>query len=1187
MTSSTIFSTLDLRDGFYQILMRESDIPLTAVSSPSGVLWEWLVMPQGLKNAPATFNRCVTHLLRSVRDFAPSYFDDVFIHSRAVNGKSDVEMHTEHLRKLLELMRKHKLYANLKKYIFGATEIPVLGCLVGKNGVRPDPGKELRQFLGLATYLCKYVSNYAGKIRPLSQLLKKEAAWEWTADCQQAFEAVKQGLTKAPILAVADQDRPFHVLADGKPFRVARREVSLPYTFDGFRSNDNFIVFEMNYAFDCILGIPWLSRYQPQIDWLARSVKRRRDFDVSEVFTHLLVAPRDWPHVTVMDGTSTTHVVRRASDGPLCTTCAVLLTDDDSVEHPSGYGRARRAVEHPRLPRTRNKTAERTALPATSTTVEQGLPRVYETVEQGLPYDFEAVEQGLPYDFEAVEQGLPYDDTAVEQELLPRMSGAVEHGLSRLEEGEVSSGDSETSVLSRGSRRTKTSRRSRRRLKPRRSPVELTTLPIESVCAVEYVGGVPNHARMIKVASPPRDAKSITDLPGLSWKSFLRDLKAGDIEQLNDATIPAQTPIPRKDMVLDSMSRSVIYRAIDLTDGFYQILMREGDVPLTAVSTPSGMLWEWLVMPQGLKNAPAIFNRMVSHVLRPLRDFAPSYFDDIFVHSHAEEGLSAIDVHLRHLRQVFQVMRENKLYANLKKCVFCAPEIPVLGCYISKNGVRADPEKVSSICSWPPPLNPTELRQWLGLANYLHKYTKGYAGLIQPLSSLLKKDATWSWRPEHQVAFDSVKKSLASAPILMLPDDAKPFHVVCDASDFAIGCALMQFDNEGCERVVSYQSRQMKPAERNYPVHDKELLAMRYALIKFRVYLLGEQTFAVYTDHASLRTAMKSPHLSQCMARWLSFFAEYNFVVHYKPGKNNILADALSRRPDYDPRATRGHQVIDEDEDDEDHCAMCLTSGVNLMNVTPEMPLREDIAVAYNDDAVYAAILAHLLSPSDKTLRALPNNTRNQINRYQLDGDLLTYSIDRFDAPRIAIPNDDDLRARIIHVFHDSPVGGHLGREKTFAAVSRDFYWPHMYKWVRKWVRTCEICQRVKPSKSSQVPLRSLPIAAEAWRSVSMDFIFGLPPDADGRTGVLVFVDRFSKMVHLIPVSDTITAAESAVHFVDAVFRHHGLPESIVSDRDPRFTSAFWSSLFQLLGTKLLMSTAAHPETDGQTERVN
>ncbi|KAE8890426.1 hypothetical protein PF005_g23684 [Phytophthora fragariae] len=223
------------------------------------------------------------------------------------------------------------------------------------------------------------------------------------------------------------------------------------------------------------------------------------------------------------------------------------------------------------------------------------------------------------------------------------------------------------------------------------------------------------------------------------------------------------------------MSGSVVYSAIDLTGGFYRILMRESDIPLTAVSTPSGMLWEWLVMPQGLNNAPATFNRMVSHVLRPLRAFAPSYFDDIFVHSHAEDVFSAVDVHLRHLRKVFKKMRENKLYANLKKCVFCAPGIPVLGCYVSKSGVRADPEKISSICSWPTPKNQTELRQWLGLANYLHMYTKDYAGLIQPIASLLKKDVAWNWRREHQDAFVTVKKSLASAPVLMLPRHVKTF----------------------------------------------------------------------------------------------------------------------------------------------------------------------------------------------------------------------------------------------------------------------------------------------------------------------------------------------------------------------------------------------------------------------------
>nr|CAI72305.1 putative polyprotein [Phytophthora infestans] len=249
--------------------------------------------------------------------------------------------------------------------------------------------------------------------------------------------------------------------------------------------------------------------------------------------------------------------------------------------------------------------------------------------------------------------------------------------------------------------------------------------------------------------------------------------------------------------------------------------------------------------------------------------------------------------------------------------------------------------------------------------------------------------------------------------------------------------------------------------------------------------------------------------------------------------------------------------------------------------------LRDEIRTAYEFDPVYSSILEHLRSPSEKTLSALSRSTRHQIDRYRIEDGLLTYSLDRFDASRVVVPNDPDLRSRIIHESHDIPLGAHLGREKKFAAVSRDFYWPHMYKWVRKWVRTCEICQRVKPSASSQAPLRPLPVATEAWRSVSMDFVFGLPPDSAGRSGVLVFIDRFSKMVHLIPVPDTITVADTAVHFVDAVFRHHGMPESIVSDRDPRFTSAFWTKLFELSGTKLLMSTAAHPETDGQTERVN
>ncbi|KAG3051158.1 hypothetical protein PC121_g18016 [Phytophthora cactorum] len=347
--------------------------------------------------------------------------------------------------------------------------------------------------------------------------------------------------------------------------------------------------------------------------------------------------------------------------------------------------------------------------------------------------------------------------------------------------------------------------------------------------------------------------------------------------KLNNATVLAQTPIPRKDVLLNNMAGCELYSALDLVDGYYQILMRESDIPLTAVSTPSGVLWEWLVMPQGLSNAPAMFNRLVTQLFRPLRAYAQTYFDDIFVHIRAEDGKTAMEVHLGHLRRVLEVRRANMLYANIDKCVFASPEIKVLGCFVSNVGVRADPEKVKAVAASPTPRSQKDLRKWLGLTNYLCKYSAEYVGLARPLSELLKKDSDWRWERQHQDAYDSIKASLQQAPVLALPDETKPFSVVCDVSDYAICCALLQNDADGHERVISFQSRQLKAAERNYPVHDKELLAMKYALVKLRVHLLGSRPFVIYTDHASLRTATNSPHLSQRMARWLSFFAEYNF----------------------------------------------------------------------------------------------------------------------------------------------------------------------------------------------------------------------------------------------------------------------------------------------------------------------
>ncbi|KAG3157649.1 hypothetical protein PI126_g8210 [Phytophthora idaei] len=234
--------------------------------------------------------------------------------------------------------------------------------------------------------------------------------------------------------------------------------------------------------------------------------------------------------------------------------------------------------------------------------------------------------------------------------------------------------------------------------------------------------------------------------------------------------------------------------------------------------------------------------------------------------------------------------------------------------------------------------------------------------------------------------------------------------------------------------------------------------------------------------------------------------------------------------------------------------------------------------------ALLRALGSEEFKNSDKELS---RRLRACLHRYTLDGGQLYYSTDPEDAPRVVVPHDEDLKYRILDEVQDTPVGGHLGREKTYGSVSTMYWWPKLYKWVGTYVRTCETCQRTKSSPHAAAPLASLPVPTGCWQSISMDFVFGLPKDKAGNTGIVVFVDRLSKMAHLAAVPDTIDGEGTASLFLDRVFRQHGLPKQIVSDRDPRFTAKFWKSLFQVLGTRLGMSIADRPQTDGQTERVN
>ncbi|CAI5701232.1 unnamed protein product [Peronospora effusa] len=958
-------------------------------------------------------------------------------------------------------------------------------------------------------------------------------------------------------------------LANGALVRSEGVQVELAFSFSDFSCKEKFTVLGMESPYDLILGMPWLTKHQPWIDWRTRTVASStqdtgKDVlfqeayvadDVSSTVEGAMTVYQSAPGTTqleksgvvgsVLAESQVTHIPTQPEETGVVNEA---MTSSHASNSPAqsrervvsdGGLTGSQAPQEPVVVTRRTSTRRIKTIKGTSKRVTLGSVSVQ---EDGPTNElFEAVEDKMP---EASSVEVLQLVLASAEEIVNLSEMTWDLFLSELKEGKIheivapvpeenvvdccSSSTMDESVLETDKQK-RFAAQGWDALKdstfydvlwkhrdvfpaevPSRLPAdrgirhEIDLEPGTKYCVTrqwilpkEQVDYIDEFFDKRAKAGHVRESKS----PHCSPTFCVRKATGGwrvvhAYNKLNTATIPAKTPIPRKDVLLNSRGKSTIFSALDLKDGYYQVLMRDTDVAKTAVSTPSGMLWEWLVMPQGLKNASATFNRVVAHVMRQHRVYAPHYFDDVFVHR--------------------------------------VPEIPVLGCIVGAHGVRADTETIKAIKKWAVPRHVKDLRQFLGLANYLHKYSKNYAEQTKPFSDLSKKDTEWTWSKEQVDAFTSVKQSHVEAPVLALPDADNPFSVVCDASNFAIGSALMQKDDNGVDRVISYQSRLLKAAELNYPVHDKELLSIKYALVKFRVHLLGTEPFVVYTDHASLRTAINSPHLSPRMARWLTFFSEFNFKVEYKPGKSNVLADALSRRPDFEERHQESVSRVKAQVESSTLAAM------QVYHVTSSM--ASDIKECYRQDEHCRLLLDHFGGRKV----TLPSHLKAKLNRFSYSDGLLWHQLSPCDPLRIYVPHDTDLKLMILHECHDAPSSGHLGREKTFLRVSEEFWWPHLYRWVANYIRSSEECQRIKPAPSNSAPLKPLPIPTECWKSISLDFMFGLPPDHKGRTGLVVFVDRLSKMVHLATCSTRISGKEAALLFLDHVYRLHELPGSIV-----------------------------------------
>jgi hypothetical protein len=537
-------------------------------------------------------------------------------------------------------------------------------------------------------------------------------------------------------------------------------------------------------------------------------------------------------------------------------------------------------------------------------------------------------------------------------------------------------------------------------------------------------------------------------------------------------------------------------------------------------------------MPFGLTNAPSTFQGLMNSIFKPfLRKFVLVFFDDILLYSKSWED------HVQHVDKVLQLLKEQQLYAKPSKCFFGVKEVEYLGHIVSHEGVKVDPNKIKAMMDWPIPKTLKNLRGFLGLTGYYRKFVRNYGRIEAPLTSLTKKDA-FSWTPRETKAFEQLKEVMCRAHVLTTPYFTKTFIVECDASGNGIGVVLMQ---EG--RPLSFEIRPLKGRDLHKPIYEKEMMAILHALKKWHPYLIGRH-FKVKTDHDSIKYLLEQRLSSEEQQKWVTKILGYDFEIIYKKGKQNVVADTLSRK----------------DEDVEAFlCAISVIQPDWIIEARDEWK---------NDKKVWT-LIQRLQQDSSAS------------NTFTWKNDSLWYK------DRLYLCKNSQLKQKVLFKFHTSPVGGHSGFLKTYHRVKKDFFWDGLKINVQRFVEKCVVCQQNKV-ETIKTPglLQPLSIPSQRWEEVSMDFITGLPK-SEGKSVIMVIVDKLTKYAHFCALSHPFKASTVATAFMETVQKLHGSPKIIVSDRDLIFTGHFWTELFSCLGTQLAHSSSYHPQSDGQTEIVN
>ena len=660
-----------------------------------------------------------------------------------------------------------------------------------------------------------------------------------------------------------------------------------------------------------------------------------------------------------------------------------------------------------------------------------------------------------------------------------------------------------------------------------------------SFCVPKYKDGVPD------LTVPPR------------W--------VNDYRELNSNTIRDNFPLPRVDDILGDCARGKIFGKMDMTNSFFQTRVHPDDIHLTAVRTPWG-LYEWTVMPMGGCNAPSTHQRRMTDALRELiGKICHVYLDDIIIWSQT------VEEHTVNVAKVLDALRKANLFCNGSKSTLFSTEISFLGHKISAAGIQADPRKIDKILDWPQPTTATNVRGFLGLTRYISAFLPALAEHTSVLTPLTTKECDRDfpmWTSEHQKAFEAIKGLVTGTECLTVidyEDTTKKIFVTTDASDRRTGAVLSFGDTWETARPVAYDSYQLNDAEKNYPVHEKELLAIVKALKKWRTSLLGTH-FDIFTDHRTLEYFQSQKDMSRRQMRWSMYLADFNYDITYIRGEANTAADALSRMPEDTPNPMSAACAIAYTRSPPPQSTHQPKVVAATLDITADVSLLRDIIAGYQEDEFAKQLTKDIEAGSIEGAR-------------KVDGLLYV-------GRRLLIPNIPRIRELFYNLAHDTL--GHFGFDKSYEALRESYYWPNMRRDLENaYIPSCSPCQRNKSRTSKPTgPLHPLPVPDARFEAVALDFVGPLPEEG-GKDTILTMTDLLGAEIRLAPVHSTATAAEIAVVLFDEWYCENGLMRQIITDRDALFTSELWTALHKLTGVKLKMSTSYHPQTDGASERTN